>query len=218
MGRELYAHLAVHGFSGKMVHARPLPELLKKPQGEPMPKKGKKKPKRLRPQTQQDWFPKGYLYDPKTGRVRLPPGELRRLRTAYARVGLDLRQPRLTFTQVVSAYFEIIPEDHLMTILERARLAGIIPDEDFVKAEDEEAQRKQDVTRLLIKAKIICRTNRAMTRWFETPCTALGGCTPKEMCKAEGGIEAVERLLDDMQCRKAKNPEQPWSREEFDRW
>ena len=183
-----------------------------------MSKKGKKKPKRLRRQTQQNWFPKGYLYDPKTDRVRLPPGELRRLRAAYARVGLDLRQPRLTFTQVVSAYFEIIPEDHLMTILERARLVGIVPDEDFVEAENEDAQRKQDVTRLLVKAKILSRTNRAMTRWFDTPCTALGGRTPKEMCKGEGGIEAVERLLDEMQRLKAKNPEQLWSREEFDSW
>lgn len=183
-----------------------------------MPKKGKKKTKRLRPQNQQDWFPKGYLYDPKTGRIRLPPGELRRLRAAYAQVGLDLRQPHLTSSQVVSAYFEIIPEDHLMTILERARLVGIVPDEDFVKAEDEEAQRKQDVTRLLVKAKILCRTNRAMTRWFDTPCTALAGRTPKETCKVEGGIEAVERLLDDMQRLKAKNPEKLWSREEFGSW
>ena len=183
-----------------------------------MPKKGKKKPKRLRPQAQQDWFPKKYLHDPKTDRVRLPPGELRRLRAAYARVGLDLRQPRLTFTQVVSAYFEIIPEDHLMTILERARLVGIIPEEDFVAAPDEATQRAQDVTRLLVKAKILCRTHRAMTRWFDTPSTALGECTPKDMCKKEGGIEAVERLLDTRQRLKAKNPERPWEREAFDSW
>ena len=185
-----------------------------------MPKKGKPKPKptRRRRQTQQDWFPKRYLYDPKTDRVRLPLDELRRLRAAYARVGLDLRQPRLTVTQVVSAYFELIPDSHRMIILERARLLGILAQEDFVEVESEEEQLKRDATRMLVKANILCRTNRVMARWFDTPCMALAGRTPVETCKVEGGIEAVERLLDAMQRLKAKNPELLWIREEFDSW
>lgn len=147
-------------------------------------------------------YPKNYLTDLKTGKIRISHADRNRLGERYAQGGHDLAKSFHDEDELIDACLDILTPAEEALLYESLQMKGVIPyesDEEFAALPVEERHHRL-TARICLRAQAVFNNYETFTEWFNAPNPELDNLSPSKMIgDVAGGYQRVIQLLNQVE-------------------